>query len=388
MFASIQSVVHRWWTLLWSDGGALPATELPEAADESLPADSSPAAPEPAGASATKAELAAAAAAEAKMALAETVMRPVVMPAVVATINEAEIARRRTRTLAAMEKLRQIPALQSLAKGFLQAASREDVDLDEVVAAIGKDPALCVRVSRLANSAAIRPSGAIDDIKHSVQMLGVVRVRTLARALYTLRDSREIAPGFDWRHLWIHALATATLAEQIERRLGLSGDSVLYLSALLHDVGKIVLSVACPEEYGAVMVAAWNQSRPLDELERVQLGVSHREAGEIYLERSGLPPVVVSAALHHQRPGEAPDGHRRVVAVVALANHLSKAYGLGFSGSAQSTESETDFAELEAWKILEDETGQVFDRPTLETEIQAAIPGIKAELRALRDTGS
>lgn len=320
-------------------------------------------------------------------ALAETILRPVNEPALVEAPGDAEMAVRRARTLTAIEYLKQIPALKSLARGFLQAAARDDVDLDEVVGTIGKDPALCVRVLRMANSAAVRPVAAVEEVGQAVQMLGIVRVRTLARALYTLRDSRAIAPGFDWRHLWIHALAVATLAEDLQRRLGLPADPGLYLAALLHDVGKIVLSIACPDEYAAVMVVAWNQSRPLDELECRVLGLSHREAGEVYLERSGLPAPAVAAALFHHFPGAAPAEHRKLVALVALANHLAKAYGLGFSGSAPDAEEDLEFGELPAWDILECETGRTFDRMEIEESIRRAIPELKAELRQLREQG-
>ncbi|MDP2137162.1 MAG: HDOD domain-containing protein [Candidatus Didemnitutus sp.] len=382
---SFQAVLHRWWALLWSDGGALPAAaveEPPVVILELAPVVSEPT--QSVDPHAARREAADAA----RVALAEIVMRPVEETALVMAVGDAEIALRREQTMDSLAELKQIPALQSLARGFLQAASREDVDLDEVVAAIGKDPALCVRISRMANSAALRPEQSIEDLKHAVQLLGMMRVRTLARALYTLRDSRSIAPGFDWRHLWIHALATATLAEQIERRLSLGNDPVLYLAALLHDVGKIVLSVACPDEYAVVMIAAWNQTRPLDDLERSQLGLSHREAGEIYLERSGLPAVVVSTALHHHRPNEAPEEHRQQVAIVALANYLSKAYGLGFSGSALAADDENEFVELDAWTVLEATTGRVFDRMAFEEEIQLAIPEIKNDLRVLREVGN
>lgn len=387
MKASFQAVVRRWWLLLWGGRGAVSVAQ-PRAQVFSRPSTpiqvpveepkSIAQAPQPTD----NLEM------EAKAALAEIVMRPVVEPSFVGTPDDEQIAQRRTQTMAALAQLKQIPALQSLAQGFLQAASRTDVDLDEVVDAIGKDPALCVRVSRMANSAAIGSEKHIDDLTHAVQMLGLIRVRTLARALYTLRDSRSIAPGFDWRHLWVHALATATLAEELERRLGLPGDTLLYLSALLHDVGKIVLSVGCPDDYASVMVAAWNRTWSLDDLERMQLGMSHREAGEYYLERSGLPAAVVSCALHHHEPSRAPEEHRQQVAVVALANFLSKAYGLGFSGSTLGLDGQDDFVELAAWTVLEESTGRKFDREGIEAEIQAVIPEIKMELRGLKETAA
>src|SRR3954470_7373102 len=56
----------------------------------------------------------------------------------------------RERTLAALDNLRQIPALQSLAQGFLRAMNRSEVAVEEVVAAVEKDSALCVRILKMA----------------------------------------------------------------------------------------------------------------------------------------------------------------------------------------------------------------------------------------------
>ena len=63
----------------------------------------------------------------------------------------------RERTLAALGNLRQIPALQSLAQGFMRALNRPEVSVDEVVDTIEKDSALCVRVLRMANSVLVSP---------------------------------------------------------------------------------------------------------------------------------------------------------------------------------------------------------------------------------------
>src|SRR5690349_13140716 len=84
----------------------------------------------------------------------------------------------------------------------------------QTLEALEKDPALCVRVLRMANSASVRSEKKIEDIFTAVQMLGLRRVSTLAQALFTMRDARNMAGGLDWRHLWVHALATAAIAEE------------------------------------------------------------------------------------------------------------------------------------------------------------------------------
>lgn len=291
----------------------------------------------------------------------------------------------REKTLGALRDLQQIPALQSLARKFLQQINQPEVALDELVAAIAKDSALCVRVLRMANSVLVSPVQRIEDLDTAVQMLGVRRVRQAAQALFTLRDAKQVAEGFDWRHLWLHALATATIAEELERWLRPVSDPQLYIAALLHDVGKIVLSTVAPDDYRAILVSAWHDHGRLEDLERRRLGVDHREAGMWFARGSGLSEEVVEVIAHHDRP-ETAGHHRFEVALVAVANHLSKAYGLGFSGSRLDA-TDGELAELSAWDVVTDTVGVRPDIESWEAELGPMVLQLREDLRELREAG-
>lgn len=290
----------------------------------------------------------------------------------------------RERTLGALDNLRQIPALQSLAQGFLQALNRPEVAVDEVVRAIEKDSALCVRILRMANSVLISPERRIEDLEQAVQMLGVMRVRKAAQALFTLRDANKVADGFDWKHLWVHALATASIAEELEQQLRSQDNSQIHLAALLHDVGKIVLSTLSPDDYRDILVTAWNDNGRLEDLERQRLGVDHRESGVIFAKHSGLPAIVIEAIAHHDNPAAAEEKHRFEVALIALANFLSKAHGVGFSGSRLDA-SDGEFAEQTAWKVVEAELGGLPNIERIEWEMKDFIGTLRADLKSMRE---
>jgi len=312
--------------------------------------------------------------------LLETVGLPAVQPVTAEPGGEPKLTR--DATLAALRDLKQIPALQSLAQGFKQATNRPDVAVDEVVAAINKDGALCVRILRMANSALIGSERRIEDLETAVQMLGVVRVRKTAQVLFTLNNADKVVEGFDWRHLWVHALATAAIAEELEQRLRSADDSQIHLAALLHDVGKIVLSTVAAEPYRHVLMRAWGEGGRLEVLERETLGVDHREAGVMFAVHNGLPAIVVQAIAHHHDPARATT-HRLEVALIALANHLSKARGLGFSG-ARLDESDGDFAAHPAWRVVEEECGGKLDAEAIEADLGPFLNGLRGELRGLR----
>lgn len=289
----------------------------------------------------------------------------------------------RERTLAQLRGLQQIPALQSLANNFLQTLNQPHVSIGEVVDSVRKDSALCVRLLRAANSVAFASEQRVQDLATAVQMLGVLRVRRMMQAMFTLRDGQRVAAGLDWRHLWIHALATAAIAEELERRLRPMSDSQIYLAALLHDVGKIVLSTLAPDDYREVLLRAWNDGGSLEDLERAQMGVDHREAGVIFARHNGLPDIVVAAAEHHQAPIFATECQFEV-ALVALANHLSKAHGLGFSG-ARLVAKDGTFAEHNAWEVIRAVAGESIDPEDLEMKLGAFLAALRVDLRNLRE---
>lgn len=284
----------------------------------------------------------------------------------------------RAATLESLARLRQIPALQSLADGFVRAATRTDVSVYEVVRSVEKDPSLCVRVLKMANSTFVGSEQKIRDIFTAVQMLGMRRVGTLAHVLFTMRDSKCMAGGLDWRHLWVHSLATAAIAEELNRALRLGENPQLYLAALLHDVGKIVLSTVEPERYQAVLAAVLRDGGDLTAQELSQLGVGHGEAGMKFGRERGLPEAVIAAIEWHGDPLGA-DAHRETVAVVALANYLAKFYGLGFGG-ALLTPADGDWDTHPAWAMLSGTGGAEPDRAHLAEEMRGLARILKQEL--------
>lgn len=314
-------------------------------------------------------------------ALAETLGADV-LEQEVPELDAAGTAALRSRTLDELKHLQQIPALQSFTRELLSTLGRIDVDVTDVVEGVVKDSALCVRILRMANSVTVGSEQRIEDLATAVQMLGVSQVRKTAQTHFTLRDGNRLVDGFDWRHLWLHAIATAAMADELDRHLRGEPPATLHVAALLHDVGKIVLSTVAPEEYRAILVATWQERGRLEELERRRLGVDHREAGVHFARQSDLSEMVVQAIAHHDRPEEA-ESCRFEVALVSLANHICKLHGLGFSG-ARLDAGEMDFAALPAWSVIEQELGRRPNLDEIEARVDAYAATVRAELREMQ----
>jgi HD-like signal output (HDOD) protein len=289
----------------------------------------------------------------------------------------------RDAALAALGRLKQIPALQSLVQGVMHIMGRDGVDVDEIVEALEKDSALCVRLLAMANSVAISPEQRIEDLQTAVQMLGIAKVRRAAQAVFTLRGAQRMVDGIDWRHLWIHALATAAISEELDRRINPQPSPQIYMAGLLHDLGKIVLSTIASDAYRDVIVASWNGEGRLEDLEHARLGVNHREAGVVFANGNKLSEVVVQVISHHGDPAAA-ETHRGEVAIVSIANFMCKARGMGFSGSRLDS-LDGDIENLPGWKVLNDVTGREINVPMLEADMADFFATLRADLRSLRE---
>jgi putative nucleotidyltransferase with HDIG domain len=131
-------------------------------------------------------------------------------------------------------------------------------------------------------------------------------------------DFFERVPGWEIspEALRRHCVATQQVADHLARDEDIETRDELRVSALLHDVGKLLLGVAFP---GYPHATHGNAATPEERLkaERTTLGLDHAAVGGVLVRRWGLPDRITEVvARHHLPSAEGP------AAIVALANLL------------------------------------------------------------------
>src|SRR3954471_4763425 len=151
------------------------------------------------------------------------------------------------RLTAAFEALEAFPALAESRNRVLRVVREENSSVGEVVAAVESDVSLVITVLRIANRTAQRKRGKIAAIPAAVDVLTPEGVETLAARTATF-DFFERTPGWDLmpERFRLHAVATQSAADRLARELDYEDRDELLCSALLHDVGKLVLTNAYP----------------------------------------------------------------------------------------------------------------------------------------------
>jgi HD-like signal output (HDOD) protein len=96
---------------------------------------------------------------------------------------------------------------------------------------------------------------------------------------------------------------------------------------LVHDIGRLVLALAVPDRFAALVAHERDTGREDVAHERACIGVSHAEVGGYLLGVWGLPLSIVEAVVHHHEPGLFGGVDRESLALVHVACAFTAAGG-------------------------------------------------------------
>jgi putative nucleotidyltransferase with HDIG domain len=215
---------------------------------------------------------------------------------------------------------RDIPLLPARMLEVLRIANDPSVSLVDIERCIGRDPAVAARVLTVANSSYYGCSRKIDSVRGAIALLGTRQIQNIAAAL-------AIAPAFDSEHgpqLWMHAVAAALWSQRIVKALGLSNIEFLFTTALMHDIGLVMLLSRATELELQCIEIARGGVEGLADVERARLGCDHAELGARVCRAWNLPERVETLIAEHHDPGHELDAPR---AILELADHLAIAHG-------------------------------------------------------------
>src|ERR671921_382704 len=151
------------------------------------------------------------------------------------------------RLTAAFEALELFPALAESRNRVLALVSEERPSAGDVVQAIESDVALVIAVLRLANSAESAKRGQVDSIVSAVDLLSPEAVQGLVMTTETFEFFER---GKTWdaapERFRLHAVSVQRAADRLAASAGYQDRDRLLITALLHDIGKLVLMHAYP----------------------------------------------------------------------------------------------------------------------------------------------
>jgi HD-like signal output (HDOD) protein len=232
-----------------------------------------------------------------------------------------------------MDYLAPIPVSVPRLAQTLADPSRSLTDLVEV---IEYDPALTATSLRLANSAFYASAEPTVTVRDAVQRIGAGRILQFAVGRFVKERLSGSCSGYDLAEyeLWYHSVAATVAVDLLPRYCTASIPPVAFTAALLHDIGKLILSRYLREDVKEqISELIVTQNIPYVDAELAILGCDHAQVGGVVTRRWTFPDALVECIQWHHHPRKH-GVHSVALDAVHVGNAVAKTLGIGM-GSEQ-----------------------------------------------------
>ncbi|NCD25132.1 MAG: HDOD domain-containing protein [Deltaproteobacteria bacterium] len=222
--------------------------------------------------------------------------------------------------LSLMHSFEKIGSLHS----SLAALDNPNTSLKEIGDLVTHDPVLTARVLKTVNSPLFYLASGVKSVHTAVTILGVNNLKNLIslgllpQKLYTSARQRRM-----FMHIWQHMNTTAILASHMAKTQRGLDSGTMYTAGLMHDVGKLVLSLMLPE--------TWQDYPPTIREEHALLAATHLYAGKIIAENGRFPEQLLFLIENHHQPSILPvqqlqcnAEQAKSMTILFLANQIAK----------------------------------------------------------------
>jgi putative nucleotidyltransferase with HDIG domain len=229
-----------------------------------------------------------------------------------------------------IEKMGELPSLPQHLLQIQQVATNTKSSADDLAQSILQDQALTMRVLRVVNSAMYqrRNQEQVRTVRRAVIMMGFDSVRKLALGLSVFDMMSKLSRSPYLATITRHSLVTAAFAQVLAEATGRVMPEEAFVTALIHDIGKVVLLECSPEAMDHVLHDMKGGMDAL-EAERRSFGITHDRAGRRLAARWQLPMELQNAIGDHHDidPLNPPRGLDPMLGVIVYANTMSRFTG-------------------------------------------------------------
>lgn len=196
---------------------------------------------------------------------------------------------------------------------------------DDMAAVISQDPALVVRLLKIANSAYYGLSNEVDTISRAVAVLGTNKIRDLVLSTSASQAFDGIPNSLiSMQDFWHHSLYCGLLAQILAKKSKKTNAESIFIAGLLHDIGQLLMFNQRPEQSHEAILLLMEGSEELETYQAEQhvFGFDHTQVGAALIRRWKLSPVLEACVEFHHAPQNA-NAFSIEVALINIANAVA-----------------------------------------------------------------
>lgn len=202
---------------------------------------------------------------------------------------------------------------------------------DDIAQVISKSPGLSALLLRIVNSAFYGFPSRIDSVTRAVTIIGSKEISALAVGITTMEIFRDIPKAvFDMQAFTHHSLACGVLARILAAGGNIRNTEQLFVSGLLHDIGRMVIFKYFPQQAGLMLTGANDDKVSLYDMEKIVMGFRHTDIAADLFEKWKFPVALSQNVVYHHRPMAAQDPAK--AAIIHLSDMIAHSLGEGKSG--------------------------------------------------------
>jgi HD-like signal output (HDOD) protein len=196
---------------------------------------------------------------------------------------------------------------------------------------VNSSPSLTALLLKIVNSSFYGFPSRISTVSHAVTLIGTREITGLALGICILSIFKNIPKEIiDMYSFLKHSLATGILSRILAAHRNFRHTEQLFVSGLLHDLGRLILYIYFPEESRKILTRSRANSRLLYEEEKEFLGCDHAQVGRQLMKQWQLPRILEDNVFYHHKPSSAQQFEPATI--VHLADIIINGLGIGSSG--------------------------------------------------------
>ncbi|MGE4158610.1 MAG: HDOD domain-containing protein [Planctomycetota bacterium] len=229
--------------------------------------------------------------------------------------------------------IQEIKALPFVAAEMLKLTSNTETSPKQLVEVIIRDQAISSKVLQVSNSTAFKTKKRVLNLEQAIMNIGFSGIRDIALGVSMVEEFMGEKGGLNRLDAWKRGLATAVLARRLAEAGKYAEPDMAFLAGLLHDIGQIILDEHFMDDYKAVLSHCKTTNMPLEEAERVILGIDHCGMAQKVMAHWNLPEKIRDVTVFHHHSVEKLQNlqskDQQLIALVSVASDLADGLHLG-----------------------------------------------------------
>jgi len=224
-----------------------------------------------------------------------------------------------------------LPGIPSTVFELNEVIANPLASADDIALVVSKSPSLTAILLQIVNSPVYAFPTKIDTISRAVTLIGTQEISGLALGISAISIFKDIPEDMIDMHLFLnHSLACAIISRILCAYKNITQTEQLFVSGLLHDIGRLILYKYYPEQAKKILIRAESSKELLHQEEKKGIGCKHTDIGRDLLKKWKIPFAIENNVFYHHNPSGA--NNQTHATIVHLADIIAHSLEIGTSG--------------------------------------------------------